>query len=172
MHSSVGLLTYLVSAPAARGQGLARQLCAKVLAVVGCRSRRGESSPVVLECHRAGVPDAVMNSGARLQAYERMGWLGLHELPFVAPAVSDGMDTIANPMCLLVHSSATGSLQTDAAPAPEDVGLDAAVLREWLLEYWAACYSEDLSPLRMQFEYLESKQRVPTVPPSQCVIRE
>jgi hypothetical protein len=49
---------------------------------------------VVLECHRAGVPDEVMNSEMRLLAYERLGWLGFAECPFVAPATAEGMATL------------------------------------------------------------------------------
>eukprot|EP01047_Picozoa_sp_COSAG01_P099800 COSAG01_NODE_29754_length_630_cov_1.192090_2_plen_168_part_00 len=94
LNSSVGLLTYLVTSPEARGRGLARRLCDEVLQLVHRRAPLQELSLVVLECHRSGVPDAVMAAHARLAAYERLGWWGFDQLPFVAPAVSEGMSTL------------------------------------------------------------------------------
>ena len=157
-NSGVGLLTYIVSHADQRGKGHARRLCAEVVRVVHAESKLGAAAPVVLECHRSATPDPVMDPAKRLLAYEKIGWLGMKEMPTVCPAVSEGMGSIEG-MCMLVHESVGG-----AAPPV----LEAAVLSAFLVEYWAACYSEDLRPLRAMLEYLAPLQAVPLVPPSQC----
>jgi hypothetical protein len=94
-------------------------------------------------------------------------------------------------MVLLVHDSCTKSIaaQTKVDPGASSLepqcepelegkrskrsnqrcrGSDAETLRKWLMEYWAACYSEDLSPLRAMMDYLEPLDIVPVVAPSTC----
>lgn len=176
MNSSVGLLTYLVTHTSQRGKGLARRLCNEVRQTVRARSPRGSDSLLVLECHRAGVTDETMHCLARLATYEKLGWLGLNECPFVVPAVREGLDDPEpGNMCLLVHGSCVRSLQDDRAIEGTDSdggGVDAEILRAWFMEYWAACYSEDLTPLRRMIEYLEPLSLVPIVPPTHCALRE
>ena len=174
MNSSVGLLTYLVTHASQRGRGLARRLCDEVRRTVRAQSPKGLDSLLMLECHRAGVPDENMDSLARLAAYEKMGWLGMNELPFVAPAVSEGMGTLEpGNMCLLVDGNCMRSdRSSQTSEGTSDEGVDTEILRAWIMEYWAACYSDDLRPLRRMIEYFEPLDLVPIVPPTQCTLTE
>jgi GNAT superfamily N-acetyltransferase len=152
-NSGVGLLTYIVSAEDQRGRGHARRLCAEVVRAVRAESKLGAAAPVILECHRSDTPDNIMQPAKRLLAYEKIGWRGIKEMPTVCPATADGMGSIEG-LCML---------------AMVDGGeLSAALFAEFLTEYWAACYSEDLTPLRNMLEYLQPLEHVPMVPPSEC----
>ena len=152
-NSGVGLLTYIVSAEDQRGRGHARRLCREVVGVIRAESKLGAAAPVILECHRSDTADNVMEPAKRLLAYEKIGWRGIKEMPTVCPATAEGMSSIEG-LCML---------------AMVDGGqLNAKMFAEFLTEYWAACYSEDLTPLRVMLEYLEPLEIVPLVAPSDC----
>ena len=152
-NSGVGLLTYIVSAEDQRGRGHARRLCREVVRVIRAESKLGTAAPVILECHRSDTADNVMEPAKRLLAYEKIGWRGIKEMPTVCPATAEGMSSIEG-LCML---------------AMVDGGqLNAKLFAEFLTEYWAACYSEDLTPLRIMLEYLEPLEKVPLVAPSEC----
>ena len=94
-----------------------------------------------------------MQPAKRLLAYEKIGWRGIKEMPTVCPATAEGMSSIEG-LCMLA--------MTDGGE------LSAALFAEFLTEYWAACYSEDLTPLRIMLEYLQPLKHVPMVLPSEC----
>jgi GNAT superfamily N-acetyltransferase len=153
-NSGVGLLTYIVSHADQRGRGHARRLCAEVVRVIRAESKLGAAAPVILECHRSGTADNIMEPAKRLLAYEKIGWRGIREMPTVCPATAEGMSSIEG-LCMLA--------MVDAG-----LGLSSTLFEEFLVEYWAACYSEDLTPLRAMLDYLEPLDTVPMVPPSEC----
>jgi hypothetical protein len=154
-NSGVGLLTYIVSRNGQRGKGHARRLSAEVGRVIRAESKLGPSAPVILECHRSDTEDSIMEPAKRLLAYEKIGWLGIKEMPTVCPATSEGMGSLEG-LCMLVQL------------AEEVEHLSAKRFGEFLVEYWAACYSLDLTPLRTMLEYLAPLGAVPLSPPSEC----
>lgn len=93
----------------------------------------------------------------------------MKDLPCVCPAVAAGMNSIEG-MCILVHSSATVSYSAVESGQIEgsQAGLSARLFDSWLREYWAACYSEDLAPLRDMLDYTSEYKLIPLVPPSLC----
>ena len=152
-NSGVGLLSYIVSAEDQRGRGHARRLCGEIVRVIRAESKLGAAAPVILECHRSDTPDNVMQPSKRLLAYEKIGWRGIKEMPTVCPATAEGQSSIDG-LCMLT--------MVDGGK------LSAAVFADFLTEYWAACYSEDLTPLRTMLDYLQPLENVPLVPPSEC----
>ena len=154
-NSGVGLLTYIVSRDDQRGKGHARRLCAEVGRIVRAESKLGAAAPVILECHRSDTDDPIMEPAKRLLAYEKIGWLGIKEMPTVCPATSEGMSSLEG-LCMLTQL------------ADEGGELSAETFGEFLVEYWAACYSEDLTPLGAMLEYLAPLKTIPLYPPSEC----
>lgn len=177
LASSVAHMTYLVTHPSHRGKGLARRMCGELVHAVHERFD-GHTTAILLECHRVGATDGSMSPAARLSTYERLGWLGCDVLPFIPPMLEVGADpTPIGQLCLLVHESCCHSgeqqaPQEDEAPstaagAPgKTVG--ARCVRSWLLEYWSKYHDEDLTPLRVMVDYIDSVEDtgLPVVPPS------
>lgn len=127
--SRCGLLTYIVVAPPARGQGLARFLLNKAREALQC-DLNSQLRAIFAEAHdpaRILPTEDVMNPTERLVAMRR---LGARQVPihYVQPELCPGGERSRNLLLMTFPASATAEANV----------LSAAVLREFLEEFYRA----------------------------------
>eukprot|EP00055_Hartaetosiga_balthica_P001976 m.2470 g.2470 ORF g.2470 m.2470 type:complete len:300 (+) comp1799_c0_seq1:87-986(+) len=134
-NSNTCLLGYLAVSSSCRRQGIATLLCSMVANSMASTAAKKNASPppLLLECHRAGVEDGIMNSAQRLQTYHAMGFVCIDpNFPFIVPSLEPDLDPAPGYM-LLVHSSFIGDGSQQA--------IESSIVMGFVLEYYAGAYT-------------------------------
>jgi len=129
--SRTAFVTYLVTSPKFARRGLARRLLSTLgeLDVPLQHEQDYNRLPmqILLEAHRPGVEDGVMDSLVRLRVYENLNFFPV-KFDYAAPALEDGKHPVQSTFYLLLHTT-------------DRTQIEASRVLAFIIEYFAASFT-------------------------------